>query len=270
MPMARHLKLAEPVYCVETREFGRLLSGRTSDHLRSVFSGYSTIIAFSFSEDLVSGIRRMAPCPVVRVPPRPEAHFRVHVADFLVHRLAGIFPKKDRSVIFPFPCPDPASAGPVLIHPGSGSLRKNWPPDDFIRIYRSLNHTGKACGWVVGPAETFMIKELRQKGVKRDDIHVLNGLIDFISHLKRSSGMIGNDSGLSHLAAFLGHRVIAVFGPSDPVRWKPLGPGALSLRPETACTPCFEINPENCGDPVCLKRTTAEDILTKLKTRCFV
>ena len=34
---------------------------------------------------------------------------------------------------------------------------------------------------------------------------------------------LGNDSGVSHLAAACGTRAFVLFGPSDPVVWRPLG-----------------------------------------------
>ena len=35
--------------------------------------------------------------------------------------------------------------------------------------------------------------------------------------------MVGNDSGISHLAAALGVPVVALFGPTDPAIWGPRG-----------------------------------------------
>jgi hypothetical protein len=36
-------------------------------------------------------------------------------------------------------------------------------------------------------------------------------------------GFVGNDSGVSHLAAAAGAPGLAIFGPTDPARWRPLG-----------------------------------------------
>jgi heptosyltransferase III len=40
---------------------------------------------------------------------------------------------------------------------------------------------------------------------------------------------IGNDSGFSHLAGLLGRRAVVLFGPTDPLVWKPLGPRVETL-----------------------------------------
>jgi len=41
---------------------------------------------------------------------------------------------------------------------------------------------------------------------------------------------VGNDSGVSHLAAAVGVRTTAIFGPTDPTRWAPLGENVIALR----------------------------------------
>jgi ADP-heptose:LPS heptosyltransferase len=49
--------------------------------------------------------------------------------------------------------------------------------------------------------------------------------------MKTAGGYIGNDSGVSHLAAYLGLPTVAVFGPSDPEMWRPIGPLVQIVRP---------------------------------------
>ncbi len=42
--------------------------------------------------------------------------------------------------------------------------------------------------------------------------------------LSCSDGFIGNDSGITHLAAGMGVRTLVVFGPTNPAVYKPIGP----------------------------------------------
>ena len=49
-------------------------------------------------------------------------------------------------------------------------------------------------------------------------------LAQVLGLLSCSSGFIGNDSGITHLAAGLGVRTLAVFGPTNPVVYIPIGP----------------------------------------------
>ncbi|MEE9264659.1 MAG: glycosyltransferase family 9 protein, partial [Vicinamibacteria bacterium] len=53
------------------------------------------------------------------------------------------------------------------------------------------------------------------------------------SVLSQAGVYVGNDSGVSHLAAASGAPTIALFGPTDPSMWAPLGP-QVEILPQTA------------------------------------
>ena len=48
-------------------------------------------------------------------------------------------------------------------------------------------------------------------------------LVELSQYLRGIRAFIGNDSGITHLAAYLGCPAIALFGPTDPRTWGPLG-----------------------------------------------
>jgi heptosyltransferase-3 len=61
-------------------------------------------------------------------------------------------------------------------------------------------------------------------------------------------GFVGNDSGVSHLAAAAGAPGLAIFGPTDPARWRPLGRTRVirreplsALAPEEVAATLLEI-----------------------------
>jgi ADP-heptose:LPS heptosyltransferase len=112
---------------------------------------------------------------------------------------------------------------------------------------------------VCGPAEPDLIVELRNQ---KKPVHTFSELTDLVDWLEAGGGYIGNDSGVSHLAAFLGLPSVVIFGPADPKRWMPVGPRVEIVRPELNCNPCFEIEPENCTEPACLTDATLESVLS--------
>ena len=65
--------------------------------------------------------------------------------------------------------------------------------------------------WCAGPEEAL------------DNAVRMENLWDLACWLRSARIYIGNDSGITHLAAALGTPVVAIFGPSDPNLWAPRG-----------------------------------------------
>lgn len=81
---------------------------------------------------------------------------------------------------------------------------------------------------------------------------------------KNSVAFIGNDSGLTHMAALAGSNTIAIFGPT-PVSWtKPLGPSVYVIKKDLPCAPCEKRQcPLNTKE--CMKLIKPEDIFELLR-----
>jgi ADP-heptose:LPS heptosyltransferase len=56
--------------------------------------------------------------------------------------------------------------------------------------------------------------------------------VEMMAELLSARAFVGNDSGPGHLAGVLGVPTLTLFGPTDPARWKPLGPRVSVLRGE--------------------------------------
>lgn len=270
MPLLKHLNPVGRVYDVEQREFARLFSGKPSEHLELFFSSYQYIVLFSYSSLLSHTIGQIAKCPVFQIPPRPDPDERVPVAVYLARHLAEIFPGTTDGSKLPHAVSALRHKGlsnEVLIHPGSGSLRKNWPLENFVQLCRYFRKAGYQPRWIIGPAEKFMLAALKENNIADEDIYGDLNLVDVVMKLDTATGFVGNDSGLTHLAAYTGHNVIAVFGPSDPERWRPVGPGVITVTPEMACLPCFEIEEKNCRGMDCFKSIPAGKVIRAAKNK---
>ena len=109
----------------------------------------------------------------------------------------------------------------VAVHPGSGSARKNAPAALFAALCRELSPTAR---WLLieGPAD-----EVAAAGVASVPGAVRTGALSLhalAAMLSRASLYVGNDSAVTHLAAALGVPTVALFGPTDPRTWAPVGP----------------------------------------------
>jgi ADP-heptose:LPS heptosyltransferase len=107
----------------------------------------------------------------------------------------------------------------LLFFPGSGSATKNWPTTRFLELARAVSSVANPVA-VLGPAESAMGAHLRKTGIAiLQDLDL--AIVAALAHL--AAGFVGNDSGVSHLAAAAGCPGVVLFGPTDPARWHPLG-----------------------------------------------
>ncbi len=233
---------------------------------------YDGIILFSFSRLLESACAASG-AKVARIAPRPESGAAVHVARHLWNGLAtaGLLPPAPGK-LSDFPAlarnkveEEARAARPVLLHPGAGSLRKRWFLPGFVEVFKRLRKRGIPARFLAGPAEEDLAERLAALGVPPEDIALSGSADQLMDLLEDSAALVGNDSGVTHLAAFMGLPAVALFGPSDPARWRPLGPRVAVLRPGgLSCEPCFETFGENCEGAGCLAGTSVSAALEAL------
>ncbi len=113
----------------------------------------------------------------------------------------------------------------VVIQPGSGGLHKCWYLDNFLAVAKELRSKGVEVVFLLGPAEqdkysNTTIKDINSVARCLTDL----SLTQVVWLLSCSDGFIGNDSGITHLAAGMGVRTLVVFGPTNPAVYKPIGP----------------------------------------------
>lgn len=122
--------------------------------------------------------------------------------------------------------------GPVVVHPGSGGRDKCWPADRFDALFEHFRNIGREVHVLLGPAEDERFDSaVLDRWDEREQTIRPASLIDLSRHIARAGVFIGNDSGPTHLASQLGVATVALFGPSDPKRWSPVGPAVRTLAP---------------------------------------
>jgi heptosyltransferase III len=152
--------------------------------------------------------RRRLPFEFLRA--LPPIDFTGHATDFYssqVGAAAGL-----RSIIR---LAQPESRDTIVIQPFSGSARKNWPLSFFFELASLLPLPVE---WTAGPEE-------KLEGATRfDDLGELG------SWMSGARLYIGNDSGITHLAAAVGMSTLALFGPHSTRTWVPRGPNVTVLQ----------------------------------------
>lgn len=141
--------------------------------------------------------------PFKFLPALPPAGARIHAADFFLRAAGGsghAIPRIDTGAS--------TREDFAAIHPFSGSARKHWPLDRFREVAAKLPFPVR---WCAGPDEVV------ENAVR------FQSLWDLACWLASARVYIGNDSGITHLAAAVGVPVVAVFVASDPAMWAPRG-----------------------------------------------
>jgi len=117
----------------------------------------------------------------------------------------------------------------VALHPGSGSPKKNCPAERFLKLAQGLAAAEWWPFFILGEADDGARRAL---AAARAEFPVLTDctLVELAAGLAGCAGYVGNDSGITHLAAALGLPVVALFGPSNPENWGPRGTRVTILR----------------------------------------
>jgi len=155
----------------------------------------------------------------------------------------------------------------VAVHPGSGSPGKNWPAERFVDVVRRLRREWQAQILLLsGPAEAASVAAALRSLDERDYVPAQSLPLPLLAAiLSRCQGYLGNDSGVSHLAAALGVPSVVILGPTDAEVWRPLGPRVRILRGAAPCAPCSVQRREICARRTCLEDVTVEAVLTSLQ-----
>ncbi len=261
---------------IERRELSRLFipSAEHDDALRDFFDSYEAIYSWMGSGDpnFVRHLGLFAAGRAKVFPFRPAGR-REHISDYYLTCVAGNLARETHPAIPLKPdallwgrrwLNDRGFGGKKILAfaPGSGAREKNWPAAFFREVLQwwELEAEQKALV-ILGPAEEERpASDWRAAPVARN----LN-LAKVAALLSLSDVYLGNDSGLSHLAARLGVETVALFGPTDPAQWSPRGRRVTVVSRKVECAPCGREFMKTCPHHDCLTTLRPEEIIDLLE-----
>lgn len=199
---------------------------------------------------VAENLRRLAKAAVLAAVPLPEPERGIHVTDHCLSTLAPLglhlsrlaeserrpaihLSEEERALGRAWLRAQPALAGEVrrwmVVHAGSGGAWKCWPAARYAELCLELwRKFGAAVLLVEGPADARQVgavwRELQMRGQPGPVVHSTGlALRQLAAVLSCCDVYVGNDSGVTHLAAALDVPVVALFGPTDPRMWAPRG-----------------------------------------------
>jgi len=216
---------------------------------------------FDLAVDMLGGPRgvvttklREAGIPkVIAFDPRPRSDWTGHISDQWLADLqaAGIHAvpgpplirlseeRRDQARHRLLATTNSANLGLAVLHPGSGSRQKCWPPTHFAGLAMILQTRGWGVTFLLGPVETERFTASETASLRGAAPMIVGcSLPDAADLIAAANLFVGNDSGMSHLAAAIGTPTVAIFGPTNPKVWGPMarhaviiGPGPLGAWP---------------------------------------
>ena len=137
----------------------------------------------------------------------------------------------------------------IIIHPGSKPF-KRWPIERFAQLCdRFIEDLGANVIIVGGSEEIELGRDIASLMVKKPICAAGKlSLLQTVEIVGRSRLFVGNDSGLMHIAAAIGTPTVVIFGPTDPIKNRPLGnPDIVQiLTSRLACSPCYRDGEVSC------------------------
>lgn len=134
----------------------------------------------------------------------------------------------------------------VLLVPGGGSnpgtemTEKRWPLEEFAALARELGEDhGLVLAVLGGPDEVALCEELQEEvGPTLRSLLPSPDLATSAAWMQMAGCVVTNDSMAMHLAAGVGARQVALFGPTDPLTVAPRGERVRVVR--GAVAPCYQ------------------------------
>jgi heptosyltransferase-2 len=210
--------------------------------LRDYFAGFNLVLSYLFDPDHIfaDNVRRCGVRQVIEASPRPSdlpaaAHYcrpLETLAIYVERPVSRVYPSEaDRAAARQFL----ATAGReplVALHPGSGSEKKNWPIEKFAAIARWLVDELAAQLLIVeGEADEQVVPRLLAELRARPVIRARGLTLPVLAAvLEQCVVFVGNDSGITHLAAAVQARTLALFGPASLPLWEPVGERVQVIR----------------------------------------
>ncbi|MBK9142956.1 MAG: glycosyl transferase [Candidatus Melainabacteria bacterium] len=155
-----------------------------------------------------------------------------------------------------------AGGAKVLIHAAAAHPDKLYPLESWAQIINALNgELGMQPFFTGAPGDRQMYEELAEmSGVRSVNMAGELSVRESMALYKEMDLAVCVDSGPAHLAAATGVPTVALFGPTDPVRWAPYGDRMRAVFDTSLeCRPCNYR--KTCDNRPCLNALPAGTVL---------
>ncbi len=274
------------VRSIHCHEIGRLFAspGEVRQEIQDYLRSYAFVYSWFGADqpDFLRNLKALYPGNL-RIFPFRTSDSTIHMTDYY---LSGLENRPSRKIFPEIPLRPDAVAWChrfwnesdllgkriLTLAPGSGAQAKNWPPSFFRTVARWWRkRTGGKVLVIFGPVEEermaddkFWEESLLISGLSLSQLAALQARCDLY---------LGNDSGITHLAAALGIPTVVLFGPTDHVQWGPSGRHVSIITRHLDCSPCDLSLAKACAHRRCLADLSPNKVtglLEEILTGCVL
>lgn len=154
----------------------------------------------------------------------------------------------------------------VGINTGGSWPTKRWTKDGFAKLTEKLLANGYRVAFFGGPMDKKDVDEIVTsiQNTSKLQLAVFTGkttLLEMAALTSRCAAFVSGDSGPIHIAVARHVPVIAIFGPSNPVRYAPYNQKHAVICSNRSCLGCGE---HRCEGHECMKEVTVNMVWDKL------
>ena len=208
--------------------------GTLNDALGEYFNTFNIIVSYLYDPDRIfqSNIAGVSKAQFIAGPHRPDERESTHATEVFLKPL-------ERLAIFGAdPTPrielgEESATDLLAVHPGSGSEKKNSPEQRWIEfLTRVANETNWRALLVGGEAEHERVQRLSSLiPIQRLTVAIHQPLTELARRIATCRAFVGHDSGVTHLAAAVGLRGVALWGEPNEQVWRPRSDRFEVLKP---------------------------------------
>ncbi len=154
----------------------------------------------------------------------------------------------------------------IVINPGGNWLPKRWLPENFSQLIKRIKQRFPINIAITGADKD---KELAERIIRQSGVEVYNfagrtTLGQLGALMQEADIIITADSGPMHIAAAVGKKVIALFGPTSAVITGPYPLGEhIIIQKDVGCkVPCYD---KDCQDYRCMQTISVDEVLEKVE-----
>ncbi len=209
---------------------------------------------------------------------RPAA--RLHAADWYLEVLAALDVPIHRNFAWLPSRPDVAwqlsEKWPIkehrwiILQPGARWLTKRWPAEHFAQIVRQFgsNHSDFRFAILGGRGDQPLGQVIAGANPDRClDLTGKTSLLEMVEWIRRCDLMVTNDTGPMHVAAVLGKPLVALLGPTNPLRTGPYQRPHDVLQLDLPCVPCLSSRCSYVNEMECLRGISPAKVVDAMKLR---